>query len=284
MALRKFSSYDLRILRCIEKGMSNFLYVPLDFIKECSRINDTYLEKRLKRLHNLGLIQRKKASYIGYILTSRGYDSLALNTLYIFRVIKTISKAPLRIGKESDIYIGKSFVDSLCVIKFHRAGRISFRDIKRKRTYIIRKKHTSWLHMAKLAAIREYYALNKLYSLKIKVPKPLFQNRHVLVMEYINGIPLSEKKELKNPKKIFVSILDNIKKAYKDAKIVHGDLSVFNILITQKKENSIIIDWPQWIPATHPSSRAILLRDIGNIINFFMKKYGLDISLDVIKL
>ncbi|NVM04641.1 MAG: tyrosine protein kinase, partial [Candidatus Helarchaeota archaeon] len=60
--------------------------------------------------------------------------------------------------------------------------------------------------------------------------------------------------------------------AYSKAKLIHGDLSEYNILITPELD-IVIIDWPQWVPYDHPNFKFYLKRDISNILKFFKRKY-----------
>jgi len=178
------------------------------------------------------------------------------------------------IGKEADVYEGQTPKDEVVAIKIHRLGRTSFRQTKRLRTYTADKHHLSWLYASRLAAEKEYEALETLYPLKVAVPKPYGQNRHIVVMSNIVGDDLFTIKELPRADKIFDTILKNIEQSYQKAQIIHGDLSEFNIIINPKLK-PLIIDWPQWVSAAHPNALFYLERDVTNICNFFEKKYGI---------
>jgi len=56
-------------------------------------------------------------------------------------------------------------------------------------------------------------------------------------------------------------------------KIVHADLSAFNILMFRQKP--YIIDIGQGVLLDHPSSSEFLKRDIHNIVHYF-KKYDIE--------
>ncbi len=75
-------------------------------------------------------------------------------------------------------------------------------------------------------------------------------------------------------------IVDIVAKLYNDAKIVHGDLSSFNILI--REDNPVIIDVSQAVVRDHPLALELLKRDIENLIRDF-KKLGINLSIDEIK-
>ena len=60
--------------------------------------------------------------------------------------------------------------------------------------------------------------------------------------------------------------------------IVHADLSEYNVFLD---EGGIkIIDWPQAISSNHPNAEEMLDRDVGNILKFFLRRFGIDRSLD----
>jgi RIO kinase 2 len=170
------------------------------------------------------------------------------------------------------------------VIKLHRLGRISFRSVRRTRGYVAERRHTSWLYISRLAATREYTALQRLYPAGVSVPKPIAQNRHAIVMSAIEGNLLSDCNFFSKPSRILNSIIENVKKTYLKAQMVHADLSEYNVLITPKLK-ILIIDWPQWISSNHPNWRLYLERDLKNILYFFERKFGIkeDLSRAVAK-
>lgn len=42
------------------------------------------------------------------------------------------------------------------VLKLHRLGRISFRNVKQKRDYLRRRRAHNWLYLSRLAALKEF--------------------------------------------------------------------------------------------------------------------------------
>jgi RIO kinase 2 len=68
-------------------------------------------------------------------------------------------------------------------------------------------------------------------------------------------------------------ILENVKKAYMDAGVIHADLSEFNILI-KPDTHILIIDWPQFVTRDHPNADELLERDVKNVLSFFKRKFG----------
>lgn len=278
--LKELEPDDFRILRAIEKGMQKYKHVPLSEIRDRTKFDVEYVTFLIDRLHKRQLINRWSARYVGYHLNRHGYDCLALNSLAQSDIIASFGK-PLGIGKEADVYEGMNLQDELLAIKIHRLGRTSFRQTKRFRDYTVDKHHLTWLYASRLAAEKEYKALEILYPLNIIVPRPFGQNRHIVVMSNIIGDDLFVIKEIEDPNYIFTTILENVERTYRDAQIIHGDLSEFNIIITPEHE-PLIIDWPQWVNITHPNARFYLKRDITNICAFFERKFRIRSNPDVL--
>ena len=277
-AFKNLKSEDYRILNAIERGMAFYEYVPVEAIAKLSGLSVDRIESRIKSIYHLGVVQRRKTPYIGYILTTRGYDCLALNALVKKGVLKSLSTKPVGVGKESDVFEGLTYSDDIVAVKFHRLGRTSFRQTRRYRVYVGDRRHISWLYQARLAAEREYQGLNILYPNGVSVPKPIAWNRHVVVTSFIEGVVLNELPMLSDPDKVLEEIIANVKKAY-DVGIVHGDLSEYNIIVT-REENCYVFDWPQWVDVHHPSALMLLRRDIVNITKFFRRKYRVKVDLN----
>jgi RIO kinase 2 len=276
---RGLNAVDFRILFGVELGMATHEFVPLDFIVRYSRIDKGLVEKQLPNLIASRLLRRRpKAaiSYEGYNLTYGGYDCLALNALVKRGVVSALGK-PLGLGKESDVYDALSEGKRRLAVKFQRLGRISFRQTRRTRSYVAERSHTSWLYQSRLAADREFSALRKLWRAKVDVPKPLGYNRHVVVMQYFNGLELVKFPSLRRPRQVLRLILRNVRRAYTRAGIVHGDLSEYNVLITLS-ERIVLIDWPQWVSSRTPTARRLLERDLKNILFPFRERFGVEVQ------
>ena len=275
-AYDQLDSFDLRVLRVIEIGHRKFEYVPLEVIVDWSKKPEELIGKSLKKLNALGMVIRYRGNYTGYRLTFMGYDALALHTLAKRGIIEKVSPTPIGVGKESDVYAGDALGDGKVVLKFHRLGRTSFRQIRRFRAWIGDRRHITWLYESRLSAHAEYKALVLAYNAGINVPRPITVNRHTVVMAYINGAQLSEVGDVDDPEELFWGIIEGVKKLFADVGIVHGDLSEFNIMIDLDSGEPYIIDWPQWVPRNAPGALDMLRRDVTNVIRYFMKRFGLE--------
>jgi RIO kinase 2 len=269
---------DFEILQAIEEQMKNYEHAPVEAIQKQKELALKEIEYRLPTLMNKDLVQGWRGAYVGYSLTTAGYDILAINALVEADVIEAFGK-PLGVGKESDVYDALTPTKHRVAIKFHRLGRTSFKQTKRKRDYTIKYSYTpDWHHQSRIAAKKEYKALNLLHSKGVAVPEPIKQNRHVLVMSMIEGTELYHHTNLSDPQTVINGILANVRKAYQEAHMIHGDLSPYNIIL-QPNQNILIIDWPQSVTTNHITAKLLLKRDLKNILTFFQQKYGLKNNL-----
>jgi len=275
--ITKVESYDLRILQAIELGMIQHEVVPFENVVRYSGLNESELEYRMKRLDDLELLYRQQDQYLGYQMNYNGYDLLALNALVKAETLEALGP-PIGMGKESDVYEAVTPGDVKVAVKFHRLGRTSFRDTRRKREYVADRRHISWLYQSRLAAEAEYSALQIMHEAGVSVPEPIDQNRHVIVMQLIKGTQLSDIISLEEPQLFLDDILGDAGLAYK-AGVIHTDLSEYNILVDEEGE-IWIIDWPQYVSSDHPNAMELLKRDVRNVVYYFRRKHGLEYDLE----
>jgi RIO kinase 2 len=272
---RKLESEDFRVLNAIEAAMSKHEFVPEEVIARYASFNPEETAFRLKRLSKFRLIRRMRGRYLGYTLKYAGYDCLAINALVKSNVLEAFGKS-IGVGKEADVYDALNPEGKRVAVKFQRLGRISFRQTRRKRSYTTEK--TSWLYQSKLATEKEFQALNLVFPHGVAVPQPISQNRHILVIGMIDGVELAECKEISEPQKILNEILLNIRTTYLKAKIIHADLSEYNVIL-KPDTHILIIDWPQYVTTDHPNAERLLKRDVTNILRFFRRKHLLKTRL-----
>jgi len=252
-------------------------YVPFEEVARYSGLHDSKLEYRLGNLDRLELIYRQKEPYLGYIMNYTAYDCLALNALVKSETLEALGPI-VGIGKEADVYEAMTPGNVKVAVKFHRLGRTSFRDTRRKRDYIADRRHISWLYQSRLAAENEYKALKTMYEAGVSVPQPFEQNRHAVVMGYLEAVQLSDVIEIDEPEELLMDILGNVRLAYR-AGVIHTDLSEYNVMVNQ--EGRVwIIDWPQYTASDHPNAGDILTRDVGNVVYYFQRKYNTSMTVE----
>jgi RIO kinase 2 len=274
-AFRELDPEDLQLLQAIEQQLKNYEYAPKDAIQKQSDLPLSEIDYRLSPLIKKGLLQGWRGQYTGFTLTAAGHDTLAIDALVKGDVIEAFGK-PLGVGKESDVYDALTPDEQRVALKFHRIGRTSFKKTKLKRNYIVKYNYTpDWNHQSRIAAKKEYNALKLLYPKGVAVPKPIKQNRHVLVMGMIEGAELYHYPELPDAQSVYNEILINVRNAYRIVHVIHGDLSPFNIIL-QPNKRILIIDWPQNVFTNHPNAKELIERDLRNVLTFFQRKHGIE--------
>jgi RIO kinase 2 len=272
---KELESEDFRILHVIEAAMSKHEFVPKDQIKRYAKLPMDRIDFTLGKLNKLGLTYRTKETYNGHTLNYAGYDCLAINALVKAGVIESFGQT-LGVGKEADVYDALNSTGKRIAIKFHRLGRISFRQTRRKRGYS--REHSSWLFQSHIAAEKEFEAMKLVYGKGVSVPEPLSHNRHVIAMGMIEGAQLYKYNDVGKPEKILKNILKNVRKSYLKAHIIHADLSEYNIIL-QSDGHLLIIDWPQAVKTDHANATELLERDIKNVLIFFSRKFNVELAV-----
>jgi len=274
---------DFRLLRAVELKMRHHRWVPLEEIAKFAHVDIETASFRLGKLDDMSLVRRRSdMGYIGYQLTIHGYDALAIRALAKKGIVLAISTTQIGVGKDADVYVGVTPSGEKVAIKFNRIGG---RTASRKASYhasVFRDKHhTSWLYVSRLIARKEYDAL-VLLSPIASVPRPIAWNRHVLVMEFIDGHEISELKDTDLSKdeaeEVLRKVLDEYLKVVRFG-IVHSDLSEFNVVLLKGGE-VMIIDWAQHVTTADPESYELLKRDITVILNAFRRKWRVEVPFE----
>ncbi|BFH73256.1 hypothetical protein SJAV_12000 [Sulfurisphaera javensis] len=262
---------DYKVLKTVYELNSNYEYVPYSAISEELGLLDRELKEVLLKLYDLRLLSKERIlKEIGYRLTFTGLDILAIKKLYATKILKNLGII-IGEGKESNVYFGYNFSDETVIVKFHRIGKNSYKNIRKIRGI---KYKEDWIKLTVKNAEREYKALDCLYNNFGNVPKPYGQAYNAIVMEYVQGTELY-RTNISNPEEVLQDILSTLRIAYTYCdKIVHGDLSEYNVLISEEGK-PYIIDWPQW----KREDEDLLIRDVTNILYYFNKKY--DIYKDI---
>jgi RIO kinase 2 len=286
--IRSLQPADLRILLGVELGMASREYVPVSRIVRYANLLEEEVGKRLPDLVDKRLLatgSMRAQGYAGFRLTFLGYDCLALNTLVKRGIVEALG-SPLGVGKESDVYDAKGRRDTRIALKFHRLGRISFRQTRRTRGYVAERAHTSWVYQARMAATREFAAMKRASRARVPVPKPISQNRHLVAMGMFEGSELSRVNAILEPATTLHRILLKLRILFCDARLVHGDLSEYNILMAESGK-FVFIDWPQSVSTNDPGANELLTRDISNLVKFFARRHNVFVpvqeALDFVK-
>jgi RIO kinase 1 len=214
-------------------------------------------------------------------LESGVFDVPTLKTLYTMAskgIIKAMGGV-VSTGKEADVFHAIGENDREVAIKIYR---ISTSDFQSMENYLIGDPRFSNIRGTKKDIVfawtrKELRNLERAREAGVRAPEPLTSERNILVMEFIgkDGVSAPRLKDVKpeNPGKIYETVADYMRRLYQEARLVHGDLSEYNILLYDGEP--IIIDMGQAVMLEHPMSREFLSRDIKNIVRYF-KKLGVE--------
>ncbi len=192
----------------------------------------------------------------------------------------------VKAGKESVVFWAKSKDDYDLALKIYLVSTSNF---KKREAYLIGDPRFSRIkkgtkNLVYLWAQKEFRNLSLCYDKGIPVVKPIHVSKNILVMEFVgkNGAPAKTLLESNVDKNDYESSISLLKMLYKQAKLVHGDFSEYNIFKTEK--GLILFDLGSAVDLNHPNSKKFLERDINNITKFFAKR-GLTVEnpLDVIQ-
>jgi len=220
---------------------------------------------------------------------SEVFDQQTLETLYKLAKMGYINQlyGVISTGKEANVFRGIDDDGNFVAVKIYR---VTTSDFKKMKNYIqgdprFHVRTSNKRQLVNAWVTKEYRNLKRAQDVGVKVPKPMIAKNNVLIMEFIGddegnpALPMQEV-SLSKPDEMLNKVIKYIKMLYKDAKLVHGDLSGFNILINQ--DEPVIIDISQGMVTDHPMAKELLDRDIDNIVRDF-NKMGISITKDEIK-
>nr|CAG4636928.1 EOG090X04DJ [Ceriodaphnia reticulata]SVE72871.1 EOG090X04DJ [Ceriodaphnia reticulata] len=272
--LRYLNTEDYRVLTAVEMGMKNHELVNTKLIAMIAQLAGGGAHKILMRLSKERLVAYERGKhYDGYRLTNLGYDFLALKTFVKRNVLQSFGNQ-IGVGKESDVYVvGDEEEKQLC-LKIHRLGRTSFRKIKEKRDYHQHRNNASWIYLSRLSATREFAYMKALFEREFPVPKPVDFNRHCVLMELVNGVPLCQLRELNDAGALFEELMNLLLKLANYG-VIHSDFNEFNIMIDDN-EKPILIDFPQMISTSHCEAEEYFNRDVKCLKDFFKRRFNFE--------
>ncbi|MEZ0290627.1 MAG: serine protein kinase RIO [Sulfolobales archaeon] len=196
------------------------------------------------------------------------------------KCIKSI-KGVISAGKEARVYWGIDYENRDVAIKIYYVATSEFKKSIWK--YLAgdprfeEYRGMNWRKLIYIWASKEYANLTRLYKAGVRVPKPICKKNNVLVMEFIGreGVRAPLLKEayeenlLSNEDLsiIYNDLIEQIRMMIIGARLVHADLSEYNVMIHDKKP--YIIDVSQAVPIDHVNALRFLEHDIKTIARFF---------------
>ncbi len=188
-------------------------------------------------------------------------------------------------GKEAQVYVVRCGDETRCAKVYKAATERSFRQavdytenrkVKNTRQARAMAKGTRYGRQAQEAAWQsaEVDALYRLAGAGVRVPRPFNFHDGVLLMELVadaegeaaprlNDVHFSAEQARGHHSSLLREVVRML-----CAGVVHGDLSEFNILLSD--DGPVIIDLPQAVDAAgNNHAPRMLMRDVANLRNFF---------------
>lgn len=212
-----------------------------------------------------------------------------LDEVFDERTIKAIHKLmndghlytlefPIATGKEASVFVGVTKKADLVAVKVYRIGNATFNSIRKyiaedPRFRLVRHDKRTVIYTW---AMKEYKNLMRMHAAGLPVPKAVKYYENVLIMQYLyvgdnyDPAPPLRTAEGYDAAKVYKTIRLAVRRMVKVSRLVHGDLSEYNIMMVAGKP--WIIDVSQALVLDHPHARDYLKRDAENITKFFQKK------------
>lgn len=184
-------------------------------------------------------------------------------------------------GKEGNVFLAKKG-NSFCAIKIYRIETSSFDTMSK---YIVGDPRFSRIKKNKQSLVfewakKEFKNLTSAEKAGVAVPYPIAYLNNVLVMEYLGADkpqPIVKEDKLSKTKinEIYKQTIKNLHNLIYKAKIIHADLSEYNMIYF--KNRLYFIDMGQSVTLEHPNAREFYERDIINLVRFFNKQ-GINVT------
>ncbi|XP_017862681.1 PREDICTED: serine/threonine-protein kinase RIO1 [Drosophila arizonae] len=184
-------------------------------------------------------------------------------------------------GKEANVYhaVSKNGEDEYA-IKIYKTSILVFKDRDKYVSGEFRFRHGYCKHnprkMVRTWAEKEMRNYLRMRNAGVPVPEPILLRSHVLVMRFCgrDGWPAPKLKDVElstsKARELYRDCVVIMWRIYNQCRLVHADLSEFNILFQDGQ--LVIIDVSQAVEHDHPHAFDFLRKDCTNISEFFRKK------------
>lgn len=183
-------------------------------------------------------------------------------------------------GKEANVYHAVAKTGEEYAIKIYKTSILVFKDRDKYVSGEFRFRHGYCRHnprkMVRTWAEKEMRNLVRMQNSALPVPTPVLLRSHVLVMSFcgIDGWPAPKLKDVEmtssKARELYRDCVVLMWRMYNKCKLVHADLSEFNLLYHDKQ--IVVIDVSQSVEHDHPHALEFLRKDCTNISEFFRKK------------
>ncbi|KIM25826.1 hypothetical protein M408DRAFT_331003 [Serendipita vermifera MAFF 305830] len=184
-------------------------------------------------------------------------------------------------GKEANVYHALTPTGAHLALKIYKTSILVFKDRDRYVTGEFRFRRGYSRHnprkMVRLWAEKEMRNLKRLKSAGVRCPDAVEVRENVLVMEFLgdpDGWASPRLKDAQIPSEryetLYRDLMLTVRKIYHTCRLVHADLSEYNILYHE--DELWIIDVSQSVEQDHPSAFEFLRMDLKNVKAFFESK------------
>jgi len=203
------------------------------------------------------------------------FDEVTLMALYKLVQKKLISVigGPISTGKEANVFYGEHDGRGIAI----KIYRIQTANFKAMTEYMAGDRRFSSVRGTRKGLIfawtkKEFSNLARAHDVGIPVPEPLVFDRNILLMEFLGRdevpYPQLRNAEVEDYGAVYQQILGYVKRLYQEARLIHADLSEYNILYHEKP---YLIDMGQAVTLDHPRAPVFLIRDIKNLNRYFSR-------------
>ncbi|WP_292366914.1 MULTISPECIES: serine protein kinase RIO [unclassified Methanoculleus] len=215
------------------------------------------------------------------------FDEVTLLALYKLVQKKLISVigGPISTGKEANVFYGERDGRGLAI----KIYRIQTANFKAMAEYLAGDRRFSSVRGTRKGLIfawtkKEFSNLARAHEAGIPAPEPLAFDRNILLMEFLGEdempYPQLRNAEVEDYGAVYREILGYVERLYREARLVHADLSEYNILYHEKP---YLIDMGQAVTLDHPRASAFLVRDIKNLNRYFSRYCDVQNEEEIIK-
>jgi len=265
--------------------------IHVDDVYDPSRVAGGSIDARVPRKTNKLEVNKRKdkadRATLQQVLDPR---TMVLLSKLIRRELITEVNGCISTGKEANVYHAtmppaeEGGVPRSAAIKIYKTSILVFKDRDRYVSGEFRFRHGYARHnprkMVRLWAEKEMRNLKRLVHAGLRAPDPIELRDHVLVMEFLGDSHGWASPRLKDAEalisaddwmRLYHELLATVRLMYHRCRLVHADLSEYNILLHEG--HLWIIDVSQSVEHDHPHAFDFLRADIAHIDAYFAK-YG----------
>ncbi|MDK2889679.1 MAG: kinase 1 [Methanoculleus sp.] len=215
------------------------------------------------------------------------FDEVTLLALYklVQKKLITVIGGPISTGKEANVFYGERDGQGLAI----KIYRIQTANFKAMTEYLAGDRRFSSVRGTRKGLIfawtkKEFSNLARAHEAAIPAPEPLAFDRNILLMTFLGEdevpYPQLRNAEVEDYGAVYREILGYVERLYREARLVHADLSEYNILYHEKP---YLIDMGQAVTLDHPRAPAFLIRDIKNLNRYFSRYCDVQDEQEIIK-